>query len=66
LIRPALAKWGLKKLKNIEKVIEGELLQMGKTRRLNLDEAVYYDMIKGNTATLLAACCAAGAASTFR
>ena len=50
----------------IEKVIEGELLQMEKTRRLNLDETVYYDIIKGKTATLLAACCAAGAASTFR
>lgn len=50
----------------IGKVIEGELLQMEKSRGLNLDEAVYYDIIKGKTATLLAACCAAGAASTFK
>ena len=48
------------------KVIEGELLQLKKSRGLNVDEAVYYDIIKGKTATLLAACCAAGAASTFR
>ncbi|HLZ16223.1 MAG TPA: polyprenyl synthetase family protein [Cyclobacteriaceae bacterium] len=50
----------------IGKVIEGELLQLEKSRQLNLDEGLYYDIIKGKTATLLAACCAAGAASTFR
>lgn len=49
----------------IGKVIEGELLQMEKSNKLNLKESVYYDIIKGKTATLLAACCAAGAASTF-
>lgn len=49
----------------IGKVIEGELLQMEKSNKLNLDEEVYYNIIKGKTATLLAACCAAGAASTF-
>jgi octaprenyl-diphosphate synthase len=49
----------------IGKVIEGELLQMEKSNKLNLKEDVYYDIIKGKTATLLAACCAAGAASTF-
>jgi octaprenyl-diphosphate synthase len=49
----------------IGKVIEGELLQMEKSNKLNLKEDIYYDIIKGKTATLLAACCAAGAASTF-
>jgi octaprenyl-diphosphate synthase len=49
----------------IGKVIEGELLQMEKSHKLNLKEDVYYNIIKGKTATLLAACCAAGAASTF-
>lgn len=48
------------------KVIEGELLQLEKSRKLNLNEDVYYDIIKGKTATLLAACCAAGAATTFK
>lgn len=49
----------------IGKIIEGELLQLEKSHKLNLREDVYYDIIKGKTATLLAACCAAGAASTF-
>ena len=49
----------------IRRVIEGELLQLDKSRKLNLDEAVYFDIIKNKTATLLAAACAAGAATTF-
>ncbi len=49
----------------VKKMSEGELLQIGKTRKLNLNEDTYYDIIKGKTASLLAACCAAGASSTF-
>ena len=44
---------------------EGELLQLEKSRNLNLDEKVYYDIINGKTASLLASACAAGASSTF-
>ncbi|MFP5040931.1 polyprenyl synthetase family protein [Parasediminibacterium sp. JCM 36343] len=44
---------------------EGELLQIEKSRNLNLKEAVYYDIINGKTASLLASACAAGACSTF-
>jgi octaprenyl-diphosphate synthase len=44
---------------------EGELLQIEKSRKLNLDESVYFDIIKGKTASLLASACAAGASSTF-
>lgn len=44
---------------------EGELLQFEKSRKLNLNEAVYYDIIKGKTASLLASACAAGASTTF-
>ncbi|WP_153797770.1 polyprenyl synthetase family protein [Foetidibacter luteolus] len=44
---------------------EGELLQMEKSRKLNLDEQVYYEIIKGKTASLLASACAAGASTTF-
>ncbi len=44
---------------------EGELLQIEKSRKLNLDEAIYYDIIKGKTASLLASACAAGASTTF-
>jgi octaprenyl-diphosphate synthase len=43
---------------------EGELLQFEKSRKLNLNEEVYYEIIKGKTASLLASACAAGAAST--
>ncbi len=43
---------------------EGELLQMEKSRKLDITEDVYYDIIKQKTASMLAASCAAGAAST--
>jgi octaprenyl-diphosphate synthase len=43
---------------------EGELLQMEKSRSLNLSESVYFDIITNKTASLLAASCAAGAWST--
>lgn len=49
----------------IGRIIEGELLQMERSHKPNIKEEVYYEIIKGKTATLLAACCAAGAASTF-
>ena len=44
---------------------EGELLQFEKSRKLNLNEEVYYEIIKGKTASLLASACAAGASTTF-
>jgi len=47
----------------IKKIIEGELLQMEKTRGLNIDEDVYFEIIRCKTASLFAACCACGAAS---
>jgi octaprenyl-diphosphate synthase len=43
---------------------EGELLQMEKARRMDIDEKVYYDVIRQKTASLIASCCACGAAST--
>jgi octaprenyl-diphosphate synthase len=49
----------------VKEMSEGELLQLEKSRKLNLDEAIYYDIIKGKTASLLASACAAGACSTF-
>lgn len=42
---------------------EGELLQMGKARSLDITEDVYYDIIRQKTASLIASCCAVGAAS---
>lgn len=48
----------------VRKMSEGELLQMQKARTLNLDEEIYYDIIRSKTASLLASACSAGAWST--
>lgn len=47
----------------VKEMSEGELLQIEKTRNLNLSEEVYYDIIRKKTASLIASCCAIGAAS---
>lgn len=47
----------------VREMSEGELLQIEKTRNLNLSEEVYYDIIRKKTASLIASCCAVGAAS---
>ena len=49
----------------VKQMSEGELLQIEKSRNLNLEESTYYDIINGKTASLLASACAAGAATTF-
>ena len=43
---------------------EGELLQIEKSRSLNLNEDIYFEIIKNKTASLLASSCAAGAFSS--
>lgn len=48
----------------VREMSEGELLQIEKTRKLNIDESIYFEIIRQKTATLIAACCAAGVAST--
>lgn len=50
----------------IELMSKGELLQIEKARRLDIEESIYYDIIKGKTASLFASACAAGAASTTK
>ena len=45
----------------VRKMSEGELLQIEKSRSLNLDEGVYFEIIKNKTASLLASACGAGA-----
>ena len=47
----------------VEQMSEGELLQIEKARNLNLSEEIYYDIIRKKTASLIASCCAIGAAS---
>ncbi|HEX3008654.1 MAG TPA: polyprenyl synthetase family protein, partial [Bacteroidales bacterium] len=49
----------------IGQIIEGEILQLQKSLKLNQDEGVYFEIIKAKTAAFFAAACAAGASSTF-
>jgi len=49
--------------KAVRAMSESELLQIEKARRLDIKESIYYDIIKGKTASLIAASCAGGAAS---
>ncbi len=50
----------------VREMSEGELLQIEKARKLDISEEVYYEIIRQKTATLIAACCAAGVASVNR
>jgi octaprenyl-diphosphate synthase len=47
----------------VREMSEGELLQIEKARRLDIDEEVYYQIIRQKTASLIASCCGCGAAS---
>src|SRR5210317_1772972 len=47
----------------VREMSQGELLQIEKARDLDITEEVYYHIIRQKTATLIAACCALGAAS---
>ncbi|MEQ8625469.1 MAG: polyprenyl synthetase family protein [Vicingaceae bacterium] len=48
---------------SVQLMSEGELLQIEKARKLDIEEAVYFDIITKKTATLIASCCATGARS---
>ncbi len=48
----------------VKKMSEGELLQIEKSRNLNLSEEIYFEIIRNKTASLLASACAVGAWST--
>ncbi len=47
----------------VQRMSEGELLQMEKARKMDIDEATYFTIINHKTAALIAACCEAGALS---
>ena len=47
----------------VKEMSEGELLQMEKARQLDINEEVYYEIIRQKTASLIASCCAVGASS---
>ncbi|MGF1924088.1 MAG: polyprenyl synthetase family protein, partial [Bacteroidia bacterium] len=47
----------------VQQMSEGELLQIEKVRRMDISESLYFDVIRQKTASLIASCCACGAAS---
>jgi len=48
----------------VEQMSEGELLQMEKSRKLNISEEDYYKIIRKKTAALISACCESGAVAS--
>jgi octaprenyl-diphosphate synthase len=47
----------------VKEMSEGELLQIQKSRKLNISEDEYFEVIRKKTAALIAACCASGTKS---
>tara|TARA_B100001113_G_C20976870_1_gene564300 strand:- start:77 stop:901 length:825 start_codon:yes stop_codon:yes gene_type:complete len=47
----------------VKEMSEGELLQIEKARRLDIEEKIYFEIIRKKTAVLIASCCACGAIS---
>jgi len=48
----------------VREMSEGELLQIEKARRLDIEEKIYFEIIRKKTASLIASCCACGCASS--
>lgn len=48
----------------VKEMSEGELLQIEKARKLDIQEDIYFDIIRAKTASLLSASCSAGAFSS--
>ena len=49
---------------SVKDMSEGELLQIEKARRLDIDEQTYFEIITKKTASLISSCCALGAAAS--
>ena len=49
--------------KAVREMSEGELLQIEKARKLDINEDIYFDIINKKTASLISCCCASGASS---
>lgn len=47
----------------VRRMSEGELLQIEKTRSLNITEEIYFEVISNKTASFISACCAVGAST---
>ncbi|MEN9571521.1 MAG: hypothetical protein RL172_2752 [Bacteroidota bacterium] len=50
----------------VKQMSEGELLQIEKSRSLNLNEDIYFEIIRSKTASLLSSACGVGAWSTSK
>ncbi|MEI9934792.1 MAG: polyprenyl synthetase family protein [Ferruginibacter sp.] len=50
----------------VKQMSEGELLQIEKSRKLNLKEDIYFEIIRNKTASLLSSACAVGSWSTSK
>lgn len=50
----------------VKRMSEGELLQIKKTRKLDIDEETYFRIISDKTASLLSTCCEIGAMSAVK
>ena len=48
---------------SVKKMSEGEIIQLKKSKSLDLDEKTYFKIIKGKTASLFSSCCMMGAIS---
>ena len=51
---------------SVKKMSEGELLQIEKSRSLDINEIVYFDIIKKKTASLISSCCKIAAVSVTK
>ncbi len=57
----------LKRITNtVKRMSEGELLQIQKTRKLNIDEETYFQIISDKTSSLIETCCEIGAMSATK
>lgn len=52
--------------KTVKRMSEGELLQIKKTQKLDIDEETYFRIISDKTASLLSTCCEIGALSASK
>jgi octaprenyl-diphosphate synthase len=52
--------------KAVKEMSEGELMQIEKARRLDIEEDIYFEIIRQKTASLISAACSAGAASVSK
>ncbi len=48
----------------VKEMSEGELLQIERSRKLDITEEIYFEIIRQKTASLIASCCAVGASSS--